>query len=556
MAQTDAHPTPIRRLLGWMFAEKTDIWVVVIYSIAIGLLSLVVPIATQSLVNTIAFGTLLQPLVVLALLVLLGLTFAAMLKVLRSHVVEVMQRRLFVRVSKDSIERLLRVKIQAYDDDHGPELVNRFFEVVTLQKGGASLLVEGLEVLMTTLIGMILLAAYHPVLLIFSVVLAFSIFVVLFPLGFGAVRTAIQESKAKYSLAAWLQELARHPATFKSKPGATFALDRSDDMVTDYLNYRRYHWRVLLRQIIGSHAMQAIGTAGVLGAGGYLVMERQLTLGQLVAAELVVAASLNSFSKFGKQLETFYDLLAAVDKLGYLTDLPTEPSGNESITGTHGASIELRKIGFAHHGRHSLLQDLDLMIPAGSRFGITGTSGSGKSSLADLIYGFREPSTGTILFDGSDYRSLKLYDLRGNIALVRGIEIFHGTIEENIRLGVKDLSSADLREILVTVNLLDTVESFPDGLQTMLTTGGQPLTPSQSYQLMLARAMALKPRILILDEILDRMEDGPAQDALMERLIAPENPWTLIVISRSQTVLRHCLQHIELENGQFRAGRS
>lgn len=556
MAQTDAHPTPIRRLLGWMFAEKTDIWVVVIYSIAIGLLSLVVPIATQSLVNTIAFGTLLQPLVVLALLVLLGLTFAAMLKVLRSHVVEVMQRRLFVRVSKDSIERLLRVKIQAYDDDHGPELVNRFFEVVTLQKGGASLLVEGLEVLMTTLIGMILLAAYHPVLLIFSVVLAFSIFVVLFPLGFGAVRTAIQESKAKYSLAAWLQELARHPATFKSKPGATFALDRSDDMVTDYLNYRRYHWRVLLRQIIGSHAMQAIGTAGVLGAGGYLVMERQLTLGQLVAAELVVAASLNSFSKFGKQLETFYDLLAAVDKLGYLTDLPTEPSGNESITGTRGASIELRKIGFAHHGRHSLLQDLDLMIPAGSRFGITGTSGSGKSSLADLIYGFREPSTGTILFDGSDYRSLKLYDLRGNIALVRGIEIFHGTIDENIRLGVKDLSSADLREILVTVNLLDTVESFPDGLQTMLTTGGQPLTPSQSYQLMLARAMALKPRVLILDEILDRMEDGPAQDALMERLIAPENPWTLIVISRSQTVLRHCLQHIELENGQFRAGRS
>jgi ABC-type bacteriocin/lantibiotic exporter with double-glycine peptidase domain len=140
-----AHPEPLSRLAGWMLAEKTDIWVVVIYSVAIGLLSLVVPIATQSLVNTIAFGTLLQPLVVLALLVLLGLGFAAALKVLRSHVVEVMQRRIFVRVSTDSIERLLRVKIQAYDDDHGPELVNRFFEVVTLQKGGASLLVEGLE---------------------------------------------------------------------------------------------------------------------------------------------------------------------------------------------------------------------------------------------------------------------------------------------------------------------------------------------------------------------------------------------------------------------------
>lgn len=535
-----------------MAFEKTDIWVVVIYSVAIGLLSLVVPIATQSLVNTIAFGTLLQPLLVLSLLVLLGLAFAAILKVLRSHVVEVMQRRIFVRVSNDAIERLLRVRIQAFDDDHGPELVNRFFEVVTLQKGGASLLVDGLEVIMTTLIGMILLGVYHPVLLIFSVVMLVSIIVVIFPLGFGAVKTAIYESKAKYSLAAWLQELARHPATFKSLPGATFALDRSNSMVGDYIKYRRAHWRVLVRQIIGSHAMQAIGTAAVLGAGGWLVIERQLTLGQLVAAELVVAASLSSFSKFGKQLETFYDLLAAVDKLGYLTDLPMESSGDEAAFKGKPASIELRQVTFSHHPGHPLLENINLTIPAASRLAITGGLGSGKSTLIDLIYGLREPSSGAILFEGSDYRKLKLYDLRGQIALVRGIEIFHGSIEDNIKLGCTDLTSADLRNILETVGLMETVENLSDGLQTMLTTGGQPLTQGQSYRLMLARAMALRPRVLILDEILDRMEDGPAQDALMQRLIAPENQWTLIVSSRSQSVLKHCVHHIELDHGQIR----
>jgi putative ABC transport system ATP-binding protein len=562
MAQTNlhgeahAHPSPFSRLMGWMGAERTDIWVVVIYSVAIGLLSLVVPIATQSLVNTIAFGTLQQPLLVLALLVLLGLGCAAVLKVLRSHVVEVMQRRIFVRVSADSIERLLRVRIKAYDDDHGPELVNRFFEVVTLQKGGASLLVEGLEVLMTTLIGMILLAVYHPVLLIFAIIILFSVFVVIFPLGYGAVNTAIKESKAKYALAAWLQELARHPSTFKSLPGATFALTRSNEMVADYVKYRRAHWRVLMRQIIGSQAMQAFGTAAVLGAGGWLVMERQLTLGQLIAAELVVAASLGSFSKFGKQLETYYDLLAAVDKLGYLTDLPTESSGDEPIAAGKGASIELRQVSFGHHAGHPLLHDISLMIPAGSRFGITGDVAAGKSSLIDLIYGFREPNTGTLLFDQSDYRNLKLYDLRGHIALVRGIEIFHGTIEDNIRLGVKDISSADLRQILETVDLLETVETLPDGLQTMLTTGGQPLTPGQSYRLMLARALALNPRVLILDEILDRMEDGPGQDALMKRLISSENAWTLIVVSRSQSVLKNCLHTVTLEHGQIKGQRN
>lgn len=541
---------PIRRLLGWMAAERSDIWVVVIYSVAIGLLSLVVPIATQSLVNTIAFGTLLQPLVVLSLLVLLGLAFAAMLKVLRSHVVEVMQRRLFVRVSADSVERLLRVKIKAFDDDHGPQLVNRFFEVVTLQKSGATLLVDGLEVLMTTLIGMILLAVYHPILLMFAVLMLLSIFVVIYPLGFGAVKTAILESKAKYSLAAWLQELARHPATFKSMSGASFALDRCDEYVGSYLKYRRAHWRVLIRQIIGSNALQAIGSAAVLGAGGWLVIERQLTLGQLVAAELVVAASLNSFSKFGKQLETFYDLLAAVDKLGYLTDLPMEEGGNEVVRDDRPAGIELRNVSFAYYPGKTLIDGLNLAIPAGSRFGITGGPGSGKSTLVDLIYGLREPDSGTLLFEGADYRKLKLYELRKHIALVRGIEIFHGTLEENIRLGVKELSSSELRNILLTVGLADTVENLPDGLRTMLNTGGQPLTPGQCYRLMLARAMALRPRVLILDEILDRMEDGPEQDDLMQRLTDPAKEWTLIVVSRSRSVLKHCMNHIQLVGGR------
>ncbi len=545
------HASPFSRLRWWMGAERTDIWVVVIYSVVIGLLSLVVPIATQSLVNTIAFGTLLQPLVVLSLLVLLALLFAAALRTLRAHVVEIIQRRVFVRVSSDTLQRLLRVKVQAYDDGHGPELVNRFFDVVTLQKGGATLLVDGVELLMTTLVGMLLLTVYHPLLMAFALVLFAFVFIILFPLGTGAVKTAVKESKSKYAIAAWLQEIARSPATFKSTPGTQFALDRGNELVATYLDYRKSHWRVLLRQIVGSLTMQAIGSAAVLGAGGWLVMERQLTLGQLVAAELVVAATLSGFSKFGKQLETFYDLLAAVDKLGYLTDLPLENPGAERIPSQGCAEIELRKVSFHYDLRRPILENVSLRIPPKQRLGILGETSSGKSTLLDIMYGLREPSEGTLLFDGHDYRNLHLYDLRSQVAMIRTPEIFHGTIEENIRLGNQGLTSAELRRILNQVGLLDIVEGLPDGLQTQLATGGQPLTVGQSLRLMRARALALKPRVLILDELLDLFEDTPERDKLIEDLADSGNDWTLIVASRSRNVVNRMDRVVELHEGKI-----
>ncbi|MDX2269774.1 MAG: ABC transporter ATP-binding protein [Bryobacter sp.] len=549
------HPSPFRRLRGWMEAEKSDIWVVIVYSIVIGLLSLVVPIATQSLVNTIAFGTLLQPLVVLSLLVFLALLFAALLRALRSHVVEIIQRRVFVRVSSDSLQRLLRVKIHAYDDGHGPELVNRFLDVVTLQKGGATLLIEGVELMMTTLVGMVLLTVYHPLLMAFALLLIVFILITLFPLGIGGVKTAIYESKAKYSLVAWLQEIARSPATFKSSQGAEFAVNRGNELVSDWIQYRKKHWMILLRQIAGSLTMQAIGTAAVLGAGGWLVMERQLTLGQLVAAELVVATTLSGFSKFGKQLETFYDLLASVDKLGYLTDLPLENDGTEVIANDGCAEIELRNVTFGYDANRPILNNLSLYIPRRARLGILGATSSGKSTLLEMIYGLREPAAGTLLFDGHDYRQLRLYDLRNQVALIRTPEVFQGTIEENIRLGNQELTSADLRKILEKVGLLKIVESLPEGLETELATGGQPLTTGQSLRLMLARGLALNPRVLILDEILDLFEDTPERDALLEELTRPENDWTLIVASRSSNVVSRMDQVVTLENGSIQNNR-
>ena len=527
-------------------AERKDLWVVVAYSLAIGLLTLVVPVVTQSVVNTIAFGTVLQPLVLLALIVFLALSFSAALRGFRHWVVEVLQRRIFVRVISDAVMRLLRVRVEAFDAGHGPELVNRFFEVVTVQKGAAILLIDGLAILIQTVAGLMLLAVYHPLLLAFGAVLFAAIIVIVLPLGSGAVSTAVMESKAKYEMAAWLEEIARHSATFKAPYGANLAATQANAITTKYLSERRRHFKILFRQIIGSLVLEAVASAVLLGAGGWLVMQRQLTLGQLVAAELIVAVVVGGFAKFGKQLETFYDLLAAMDKLGYLTDLPLERSGGESHTVAGPAALRLRDIAFTFDGHRNVFEHVNAEISSGARVVLYSGLGQGKSTLIDLLYGLRQPSEGTIEIDGHDYRDLSVTALRQQMALVRHAEIFHGTLADNVRLGNTSITTGEIREALTKVGLGEALMALPDGLQTVLNTGGLPLSQGQIRLLMFARAISQKPRLLLIDEAIDAIDDTTERDRLLDTLFAPDAPWTVVMATRNAALAGRCAQTLPL----------
>lgn len=553
----DVPMPPIHRLRALLQGERQTLWVAVVYSIVIGLLSLVVPIAVQSLVNTIAFGSVLQPLVVLTLLVAVGLGFSAAINGLRAAVVELIQRSLFARTAVDVTHRLLRVRTDAFDRYHGPELVNRFFDVVTVQKSAALLLIDGLNILMQTGIGMVLLALYHPWLLAFDVLLVAAMLFIVFVLGRGAIYTSIGESKAKYALEAWLEQIASHLVTFKSKGGAEYATRRSQALLEEYLTYRARHFRILLRQIIGSFALQAVASSALLGIGGWLVIERQLTLGQLVASELIVALMVSAFTKFGKQLEVFYDLVAAIDKLGALVDLPLERAGGEAVlplAGPAALSLQGARISYADSDGPAVdISRLD--IPPGERLGVTGPVGSGKSTLADLLFGLRLPQQGTLLVDGFDIRDVPLPDLRQCVALVRGIEVFPGTIVDNVRLGRDDLSLGDVNDALQRVGLHEELLALPDGLSTRLHPNGRPLSSRQAWRLMVARAIVGQPRLLIIDGVLDHIDYSDERERLMQILFAADAPWTLVCITDDPDLLVRCTRVVTLQGGQVRAAR-
>jgi putative ABC transport system ATP-binding protein len=540
--------TPFARLMGLVRPERHDIWVIVVFSVIVGILALATPVAVEALVNTVAFGRYLQPVVVLAMLLFTFLAFAAAMRGLITYVVEIIQRRLFIRVVEDLAYRLPRVQPQALAEEYGPELANRFFDVVTVQKVVASLLLDGVAIVLQTVIGMIVLAFYHPFLLGFDLVLLLFIGLVVFGLGHGAVKTAVMESRAKYALAAWLQELVRWPTAFKLHAGSQFALDRADQLAVDWLDARRAHFRILMRQILFALGLQAVAATALLGLGGWLVIAGELTLGQLVAAELIVMVIVGSYAKLGKQLENFYDLLAAVAKLGHLFDLPTEPHDRLfHLRAGAPAHVQVRAV-LSTFGPEKAVGKLNLELEPGETVAVTGPPGFGKSTLVDLLCGMRRPDAGHIELDGIDLREIRPDSLRSHLAVARSIEIFRGSIGENVHLNRPAISALDLRESLAAVGLLDEILKLPEGLNTTLQTNGAPLTTSQSSRLMVARAIIGRPRLLLIDGTLDALP-APTLNAVLTSLTRPNAPWTLLVVTNRQEVLAACHRVVSLGTG-------
>lgn len=543
--------SPWRRLWEFLRPERSDMGIVLVLAVVIGLLTLATPIAVEALVNTVAFGTLLQPLVVLSIILLTFLSFAAALKFLEKFVVELLQQRLFARVAARLAWQLPRVRLSEAHE-FCPELINRFFDVMTVQKIVAQLLLDGLTVVLTVGLGMIVLAFYHPWLLAFDAVLVVMLFFNVFILGRGAVRTSVQESKQKYELAGWLEDIVRCPVLFKAGGAAEFALSRTDRLTTDYILARRSHFRVLMRQIMSGLALEALASAVLLGLGGLLVIQGQMTLGQLVAAELIVTLIVTSVAKLDKHLEGFYDLMASMDKLGHLFDLPVESSAGIMHSGRAGAArLSLCNVELAGDHGQGGVRNVSFDLSPGEVVALTGPAGSGKSTLMELLFRLRDPDSGHILLDDFDIADFRPDVYRKHVALVRDVEILEGTLAENVHLDRPEVTTAVVHMALQRVGLEiagterdaaatrhGSTQAFWN-LDTPLTSTGRPLSTSQCWRLMLARALAGRPRLLLIDGLMDALQDEDAE-LLLEELKRTRADCSVLLVTSRRNLAERC----------------
>ncbi|MBX2800858.1 MAG: ABC transporter ATP-binding protein/permease [Myxococcales bacterium] len=530
---SDAGLSPMRRLAALLWMDRRDVAIVIVYGLVAGLLALATPLAIQVLINWLAFGALLQPILILGIALFVCLLLAASLQSLQRVGVEVLERRLFVRTVGDLSVRLSRVRAEALDDVSGPELANRFFDVLTLQKATGTLLLDGFTALLQVGVAVALLAVYHPWLLLFDLFLLAGMAAVIGVLGRGGTATSLQESKSKYAVAAWIEEVARHPLVLRQDHGE-LAERRAEELTRAWLATRQDHFRVFLRQYLGAQSLQVLMSAVLLVASGALVLQGELTLGQLVAAEFIVTTALLGFAKFADKLDTVYDLLAGIDKLGSLLDLPVERPTGLMAEGT--GPLEVRLVDAeVRYPDHVGMRPTGLVLARGSSTTVLGAPGTGKSTLAELVTGLRAPTAGAVLHDGVDVQQRRPSARYDGVVRVNAADILTSSLRDNITLGRPGISEHDIWRALERVGLRSRAEGLPEGLDTWILPDGGALTMVERRAVLLARALVRMPRLVVVDGVLDGLT-GEDRRRLTRCLRRPDAPVTLLILTDDPSV--------------------
>lgn len=533
--------------------EGQNIFAIVCYGILVSLLSLTVPVAVQALVNSVAYGQMTQQLLVLSLFVFLVLSMSGAFSAIQIYYVELLQRRLFTRYALDLAVRIPRLANYARREAFGAEFVNSFLESVIVHKALSLLLLEGLGLILQIIVGVALLAAYHPFLLLFALILIGVLTVIFTLVGSQGIKTADLECSAKYSMLSWLEDMARMPILFHSAAGETFGLQRADEAVRNWLDARRNHFRILFRQNVSMFFVHAIASSLLLGIGGILVIQGQLSLGQLVAAEFVLNAALSGLSKFGKHLEGYYDLMAAVKKLDDLRTIPLEIEGIDAFPDNHSnaATVNIKNLDISFSDSDTpLFSGVNLSLAAGDMACIYGAGSSGKTVLLDCIYGLNTNYQGEIKIDGYNLEDITRRSLRTRVALVGEPNFFHGTLEENLTVGSTNLTRREIRNLLNIAGLDDASARLPEGLDSVMLPHSGLFSSGELIRFSLVRAVLARPGLILLDRSLDGLDEYGLRYAI-SIIRSLQQTCTVLAVTNRIEVVNIFPRQFELINSQI-----
>lgn len=548
-------PSPSKtwgRFFSLLALEKKDILQIFYYAIFAGALALTLPLGIQAIVNLIQGAQISSSWIILVVLVTLGVSFTGTLQVMQLRIIETLQQRVFTRASFELSYRFPKLKMSALHKYYPPELANRFFDTLSIQKGFAKILIDVPAALIQIVFALVLLSFYHPFFILFGLgLILLMIFLFQYTVSRG-LDTSLEESKHKYRVAHWIQEIARSLVSFKLSATTDLSLRKIDDLVTGYLKAREAHFKIIKLQYIKLIGFKVAVTAGLLIIGGMLVLNQQMNIGQFVAAEIIILLVIASVEKLIVNLESLYDMLTSIEKLGRVVDLETEKQEGIALNPEAPFVLELKDVEYrvADLDR-PILTEINLKIAPGEKILVRGASGSGKSSLLRLLAGIIEPSQGTLFVGQHNLRGIKLQQYRSFLGLSLSDEApFEGTLKENLTFGDPNIPEAAIGEVLEVLGLQEFVKSQPLGLETLIHPEGKDMSYSTTKRLILARALLHQPKCLILEDPLDIFTTGETQQ-IIDYLCHKQHLWSVVVVSNNHYWENKCNQIVELKEGKL-----
>ena len=551
-SHVDEQPNLFQSVVGYigllLRLERRLLALVVSYSLAIGLFSLIVPLTVQELTNTFAFAIQPVTIVTLAGVMIAALLFVGAFRSLQYYAVEVLERRLFARVAIGMAQQIPHLQVLGFK----PRYANHFMETVFMQRALSVLLVDLINVVVGGAVGMTILVFYHPYFLLYNALLLAGFGIVLL-LSHGGLKATIEMSHAKYDTLHWMQEISYNLLHFKATDSRAILMQRTDELVGKYVERRQTRFGILIRQYLGSVGWQAIAHGGLIATAAWLLSIGQLTLGQLVAAEVVVSGLLASFEEVVKRMGHIFYFMTGLNELDFVLSLPKdqEPSALSvplPDPTVHGIRLTCKDLTVHHPGIPAIFERFNVEVTPGEKIGIYASSTAAKTALARVLAGLEAPTSGLIRYNGVDLRHIDMSAInrcRG-FMIDSQLTLFEGTIEDNIVLGRSYIPYSDVRWALRFAELEEDVDTLPQGLKTHIRAPGKILAPTHIMRILLARAVLARPQIMIFDGTLHNLQPV-LRETLLRRLCSKDEPWSVIFVSNDPNLTPHVDRRLILE---------
>jgi ATP-binding cassette, subfamily B, bacterial len=492
---------PAARLWNLLREERSGIISIYLFAMLGGLVQLSIPLGVQSIIGFVLAGTLSASLVLLITVIVAGVLFTGIMQINQMKLIESIQQKIFLRYAYAFSDRIPKLDLVKIDGFYLPELVNRFFDTGNLQKSISKLLLDLPIATIQIIFGLTLLSFYHSLFIVFGLLLLSLLWLILRFTSAKGLQSSLEESRFKYALAGWLEEMARLIRSFKFSYSSGLHIRKANDRTINYLQARTSHFRVLLLQYRALLFFKVAITSAMLVTGVYLLLQQQINIGQFVAAEIVIITVISAVEKLIVNLDSVYDVLTAMEKLGKLTDKPQEVSGTMKLDSKKALSIKAVNLGFTYDGFKRVINSVNFHIHAGEKVCIAGHDGSGKSTLINLITGVYMPTGGSLLIDDIPVSNYDIVSLREKIGILFPQEnIFQGTVWENIAMGRHDVQRDVVRNVVEITGLDKYIASLPTGYDEELDPTGKRLPRNVIQKILLARALATRPHLLVMDE--------------------------------------------------------